>query len=182
MPVNGGKKGTMSKMLDGDKEKGQMKVLATLRSCKRCLLVETHDTVVFDEEGICNVCRNIEHKQEKVDWRAKERELEQVLDEYRSKHAYDCIIPFSGGKDSAFTVYILVTKYKLKPLVVSFDHGFMRPTVLANTERVIRKLGVDYLKFRANWKVVKHVMVEGLKRKGDFCWHCHTGIFSFPMQ
>jgi hypothetical protein len=25
-------------------------------------------------------------------------------------------------------------------------------------------------------------MVESLRRKGDFCWHCHTGIFSFPMQ
>jgi len=26
------------------------------------------------------------------------------------------------------------------------------------------------------------VMLESLKRKGDFCWHCHTGIFSYPMQ
>src|SRR2546425_8537128 len=120
MPVNGGKKGTMSKMLDGDQQKAPMKVLATLRSCKRCLLVETHDTVVFDEEGICNVCRNIEHKQEKVDWRAKERELEQVLDEYRSKHAYDCIIPLTGGKGSALTGYILVTQNKIKTLVGSF--------------------------------------------------------------
>ena len=23
---------------------------------------------------------------------------------------------------------------------------------------------------------------ESLKRKGDFCWHCHTGIFSYPMH
>jgi len=54
--------------------------------------------------------------------------------------------------------------------------------LLANTERTIRKLGVDFLKFRANWKVVKKLMLESLKRKGDFCWHCHTGIFAFPMQ
>ena len=73
-------------------------------------------------------------------------------------------------------------RYGLRPLVVCFDHGFMRPTVLANTERTIRTLGVDFLKFRANWKVVKKLMVESLRRKGDFCWHCHTGIFSFPMQ
>jgi hypothetical protein len=25
-------------------------------------------------------------------------------------------------------------------------------------------------------------MLETLARKGDFCWHCHTGISSFPMQ
>ena len=24
-------------------------------------------------------------------------------------------------------------------------------------------------------------MLESLRRSGDFCWHCHTGIFSYPM-
>lgn len=152
------------------------------RRCTRCLLLETHDTIVFDDEGVCNICRQIEHKQQKIDWVARERELRAVLDEYRGKHAYDCIVPFSGGKDSTFTLYAVVARYELKPLVVCFDHGFFRPNVLANTERTIRCLGVDFLKFRPNWKVVKKLMLESLRRKGDFCWHCHTGIFSFPMQ
>jgi N-acetyl sugar amidotransferase len=152
------------------------------RRCARCLLLETHDTVVFDDEGVCNVCRNNEHKRQHVDWAVREREFRAILDEYRGTHAYDCIVPFSGGKDSTFTLWALVRTYGLKPLVVCFDHGFMRPTVLANTERTIRTLGVDFLKFRASWKVVKKLMVESLRRKGDFCWHCHTGIFSFPMQ
>ena len=25
-------------------------------------------------------------------------------------------------------------------------------------------------------------MLESLKRKGDFCWHCHSGVFAYPMQ
>jgi N-acetyl sugar amidotransferase len=128
------------------------------------------------------VCRNIEHKQQAIDWAARDQEFRAVLDECRGHGSYDCIVPFSGGKDSTFTLYALVKTYGLKPLVVCFDHGFMRPTVLANAERTIRTLGVDFLKFRANWKVVKKLMLESLKRKGDFCWHCHTGIFSFPMQ
>jgi N-acetyl sugar amidotransferase len=152
------------------------------RRCARCLLLETHDTLVFDEEGVCNVCRNVEHKQQKIDWQAREQELRTLLDAYRGKYAYDCIVPFSGGKDSTFTLYALVKHYGLKPLVVCFDHGFMRPTVLANTERTVRQLGVGFLKFRADWAVVKKLMIESLRRKGDFCWHCHTGIFSFPMQ
>jgi N-acetyl sugar amidotransferase len=76
----------------------------------------------------------------------------------------------------------MVRRFGVKPLVVSFDHGFMRPTVEANTERTIKALGVDYLRFRPNWKVVQKLMLESLKRKGDFCWHCHTGIFAYPMQ
>jgi N-acetyl sugar amidotransferase len=162
--------------------KGKIKPVAAPRRCSRCLLLETHDTIVFDHEGVCNVCRNIEHKQQRVDWDAREEEFRRILARYRGRYLYDCIVPFSGGKDSTFTLWALVATYRLKPLVVCFDHGFMRPTVLANTERTIRTLGVDFLKFRANWKVVKKLMRESLRRKGDFCWHCHTGIFSFPMQ
>ena len=152
------------------------------RRCARCLLLETHDTIVFDEAGVCNVCRNIEVKRERIDWAAREREFAAIVEEYRGKHLYDCIVPFSGGKDSTFTLWALIERYHLKPLVVCFDHGFMRPGVLANTERAIRRLGVDFLKFRPNWHVVRKLMVESLRRKGDFCWHCHTGIFAFPMQ
>lgn len=153
-----------------------------IRQCARCLLPETHDTVTFDEQNVCSVCRAAEFKKDQVDWAARKRDLDRLIGEYRGKYAYDCIVPFSGGKDSTYTVWYLVKEYKIKPLVVRFDHGFLRPTVLANTERTIRRLGVDFLNFRANMKVVKRLMLEALIRKGDFCWHCHTGIFSFPMQ
>ena len=159
-----------------------LKVLNNLRRCARCLLPETHETIVFDGEGVCNVCRQIEFKQGKIDWEARERELVELIDGYRGRFSHDCIVPFSGGKDSTFTLYELVTKYKVRPLVVSFDHGFMRPTTLENNERTIKKLGVDFLKFRPNWKIVQKLMLESLERKGDFCWHCHTGIFSYPMH
>jgi N-acetyl sugar amidotransferase len=152
------------------------------RRCTRCLLLETHDTIVFDEQGVCNVCRNIEHKREHVDWAERARAFEALVDQYRGRGLYDCIVPFSGGKDSTYTLWALAVQHRLKPLVVCFDHGFMRPTVLANTERTVRTLGVDFLRFRANWTVVKKLMLESLRRKGDFCWHCHTGIFAFPMQ
>jgi N-acetyl sugar amidotransferase len=159
-----------------------LRVLNDLRRCVRCLLPETHETIVFDDEGVCNVCRQIEVKQRLVDWPARERELVALIEEYRGRYSHDCIVPFSGGKDSTFTLYELVTKYKVRPLVVSFDHGFLRPTTLENNERTIKQLGVDFLKFRPSWKVVQKLMRESLERKGDFCWHCHTGIFSYPMQ
>lgn len=149
--------------------------------CTRCILPETHETIVFDEEGVCNVCRGQEKKR-KIDWDAKGVEFKAILDEYRGRYDYDCIVPFSGGKDSTFTLWVLVKHYGLKPLVLTFDHGFMRPKVLENRERTFKKLGVDHLNFRPSWHVVQKLMKESLKRKGDFCWHCHTGIFAYPMQ
>ena len=157
-------------------------ILNNLRRCSRCTLPETHETILFDDEGVCNVCRQHEYRQSQIDWAARERDLVALIEQYRGKAAYDCIVPFSGGKDSTFTLYTLVTRYKVKPLVVTFDHGFLRPTTLANNERTIKKLGVDYLKFRPNWKIVQQLMLETLRRKGDFCWHCHTGVFSYPMH
>jgi hypothetical protein len=67
-------------------------------------------------------------------------------------------------------------------LVVQFNHGFMRRGLLENNERTFRKLGVDVISFTPNWHIVKRLMLEALIRKGDFCWHCHAGISSFPMH
>jgi len=152
-----------------------------LKRCVKCIMPETQQGIEFDKEGVCAVCRQHEVKV-KIDWEKKEKKLIKLIDQYRGKYAYDCLIPFSGGKDSTFTAYILVKKYGIKPLLVSLDHGFLRPRTLENRVKTVKKLGVDILTFRPNWKVVKKLMLESLKRKGDFCWHCHTGVFAYPMQ
>lgn len=153
-----------------------------LRRCSRCGIPETYETIEFDSQGVCNVCRQREFRQEKIDWPARKLQLDELIERYRGKYDYDCIVPFSGGKDSTFTLYFLMKEYNLKPLVVQFNHGFMRPNLLENNQRTFKQLGVDVISFTPNWRVVKRLMLEALIRKGDFCWHCHTGIFAYPMQ
>ena len=63
-----------------------------------------------------------------------------------------------------------------------FDHTFYRPKLIENREKVFKKLGVESIVFTPNWELVKRLMLESLVRKGDFCWHCHNGIFSYPMH
>lgn len=152
-----------------------------MHSCSRCVMPETAETLSFDHDGVCSVCRQVEFKQTAIDWAAKKPEFDRIVDHVRGKHDYDCIVPFSGGKDSTFTLWHLVMKEKLKPLVVRFDHGFLRPTLQDNALKTFRKLGVDVINFTPNWHVVRKLMFESLRRRGDFCWHCHTGIFSYPM-
>lgn len=143
---------------------------------------ESAETLSFDTTGVCSVCRQVEFKQTAIDWSARRQELDTLIDAARGKGEYDCIVPFSGGKDSTYTLWYLVREMKLKPLVVRFDHGFMRSTLIDNNHRTFRKLGVDVLNFTPNWQVVRKLMFEALKRRGDFCWHCHTGIFAYPMR
>ena len=156
-----------------------------LQRCIKCTLPITWETLNFDQNGVCNICRNWEAKTESVDWEERERILLKIFEGVKERNKdreYDCIVPFSGGKDSTYTLYAIVRKYGLKPLVVSFDHGFYRPKTIENRTRTFKKLGVDVINFTPNWKIVKKLMLESLIRKGDFCWHCHAGVFSYPMQ
>lgn len=155
---------------------------STLKSCNSCLLPETYETIEYDQKGVCNVCRQKEFKDSTIDWTTRKDDLGKLIEQYRGKYEYDCIVPFSGGKDSTYTLYYLVKEYGVKPLVVQFNHGFMREGLTKNNERTFKNLGVDVLSFTPNWKLVKRVMLESLIRKGDFCWHCHTGIFAYPMH
>ena len=153
-----------------------------MKKCTKCGLPETYETIEFNPHGVCNICEQREHRDTNIDWQDRKQMLDDVIEKYRGKHAYDCIVPFSGGKDSTYTLYYLIKEYKLKPLVIQFNHGFMRPNLLKNNERTFKKLGVDVMTFTPNFKLVKRLMLESLIRKGDFCWHCHTGIFSYPMH
>ncbi|NER37091.1 MAG: N-acetyl sugar amidotransferase [Oscillatoria sp. SIO1A7] len=155
--------------------------MTEMKICKSCVLPETHETIVFDDLGVCNICHQHERKQTAIDWESQKKQLDELIASYRGQYDYDCIVPFSGGKDSTWTLYYLVKEYGIKPLVVRFDHGFLRPNLIENTGRTLRKLGVDFHQFTPNWKVVRKLMLQSFLEKGDFCWHCHTGIFSYPM-
>lgn len=153
-----------------------------MKRCVNCGLPETYESIEFSDNGVCNLCIQKKHRDTIIDWNERKQELNTLIKSYRGKYDYDCLIPFSGGKDSTFTLYYLMKEFQLKPLVMQFNHGFMRENLKKNNERTFKKLGVDAISFTPNWKVVKRLMLESLIRKGDFCWHCHTGIFSYPMH
>ena len=156
--------------------------MKTLARCTRCGLPETYETIEFDQNGVCNICQSSAYKSKSINWAERQEVLDKLIAKYRGKSDYDCLVPFSGGKDSTFQLHYLVTRYKLKPLVVRFNHGFMRPVISANNQKTFKKLGVDVIDFTPNWKIVKRVMLESFKRKTDFCWHCHSGIYTFPLR
>lgn len=152
-----------------------------MKKCTRCLVPETVDTISFDDEGVCSVCRQIEVKDE-IDWDNRWAQLQDIISEYKGKGTYDCIVPYSGGKDSVFQLYYIVRELKLKPLVVRFNHWGYRPLVEENNTKAFKRLGVDVVEFMPSFHVVRELMLESFKRRGDFCWHCHTGIYAGVMH
>ena len=86
-----------------------------LLKCTSCRLPETYETIEFDDSGVCNICHGSQFKEQEIDWTARRAQLDELVEKHRGKHDYDCIVPFSGGKDSTFQLYFLVKEYGLKP-------------------------------------------------------------------
>ena len=74
----------------------------TTQRCSRCLYpLTTRPSITFDEEGICSGCRTDE-KKAVIDWAGRLEKLKELVEPYKGRGDYDCIIGVSGGKDSTF--------------------------------------------------------------------------------
>lgn len=152
-----------------------------IQYCKKCVMPSTKPNLLFDEEGVCNACRNYENRK-KVDWDKRKQELMEILDKYRSKDGsnYDCIIPVSGGKDSTFQVLTML-ELGMNPLCVTSTTCDLTEIGRNNIEN-IKNFGVDYIEFTANKKVRKALNRTGLIEVGDISWPEHVGIFTIPVR
>ena len=53
----------------------------------------------------------------KIDWENRQIDLDKLIEQYRDKHSYDCIVPFSGGKD--FCIHAMVLSKNKKTQSIS---------------------------------------------------------------
>jgi N-acetyl sugar amidotransferase len=111
-------------------------------------------TMNFDKDGVCDACRVAEEK-EKINWGMREEELIKLLDKHRrSDGSYDCLVPGSGGKDSAYQAHILKYKYNMNPITVTWPPILYTDYGLKNWRNWLDS-GFDNVSFYRNGKVMK---------------------------
>ena len=92
-----------------------------VKFCKKCVISNQRPRIVFDEHGVCNACNYAASKQGTIDWDLREKELIDLLAQYRRNDGrFDVIVPSSGGKDSVFVAHQLKYKYNMNPLTVTW--------------------------------------------------------------
>jgi N-acetyl sugar amidotransferase len=112
-------------------------------------------TMAFNEEGVCDACRANEEKNN-IDWDQREEELVKLLDKHRSKDgSYDCLVPGSGGKDSAYQAHVLKYKYGMNPLTYTWPPILYTEYGYNNWKNWIEIGGFDNVTFKPNGKVMK---------------------------
>lgn len=117
-----------------------------LKRCTRCILPETMPFIEFDEDGVCNYCHN--YKPRNIP-RPKE-ELFELVEPYRRKNGPDCIVPFSGGRDSSYAMHLIVNELKMTPIAYTYDWGMITDLGRRNISRMCAKLGVENIIFAAD--------------------------------
>ncbi len=152
-----------------------------IKYCRRCVMPDTKPHLSFDEDGICNACRNFESRKS-VNWDERKLELQSILEKYKSKDGsnWDCIIPVSGGKDSTFQV-IKMLELGMNPLCVTATTCHLTEIGRKNIEN-LQRLGVDYIEFTSNRVVRKKLNKIGLMEVGDISWPEHVSIFTTPIN
>ena len=55
-----------------------------MKFCNHCVMPNTRPGLNLNAEGICDACVSYENREE-IDWKARRKELEQILDRFRSK-------------------------------------------------------------------------------------------------
>jgi N-acetyl sugar amidotransferase len=112
-------------------------------------------TMNIDAKGICDACRHAEHKFS-IDWEKREKELIQLLDQYRSKDgSYDCLVPGSGGKDSIYQSHVLKYKYGMHPLTCTWPPIMYTDIGWQNYKNWCEIGGFDNICFKQNGQVMK---------------------------
>lgn len=115
---------------------------------------ERKETLGFGSDGICDACRFAERKDTTIDWAKREKELCNLCDRYRSHDGnYDCVVPGSGGKDSAYVSHILKYKYGMNPLTVTWSPHLYTDVGWRNMQNWIHRGGFDNILFTPNGRV-----------------------------
>ena len=151
--------------------------------CKKCLTPNSRPRVVFDDNGICNACSNSKKKLV-INWDERLNEFQALIEPIKKTNAhykYDCIVPWSGGKDSSTIAYKLKFEHGLNPLLVTYSPMIPNEIGHHNREELVR-LGFDHLFFRANQKVLRHLARRFFIERGNPKVAWDAGINAIPLQ
>ena len=110
-----------------------------LKRCTRCILPDTMPFISFDTEGVCNYCHNYKPRNKP---KPKE-ELFRLVESYRREHGEDCIVPFSGGRDSCYGLHLIMKELEMKPVTYTYDWGMVTDLGRRNISQMCGDLGVE---------------------------------------
>ena len=140
-----------------------------IKFCKKCVISNQRPSstiefkhqknskkkvISFNKKNICSACQYNQIKQN-IDWSEREEKLIKLCEKIKKKKKseYDCVVPGSGGKDSAYTAHILKYKYGLNPLTVTWAPHLYTEIGWQNFQNWSHLGGFDNILFTPNGRL-----------------------------
>lgn len=149
--------------------------------CSQCTISNQRPRITFDQDGVCSACSFAKTKRTRVDWEAREEELNELLDQHRNGPGeFDVVVPCSGGKDGGFVAHQLKYRYGMRVLAVTWAP--LRATDLGrkNLESFI-DAGFDHVLGRPDPRVTSRLTRESIRVMGDPFLPFIYGQTNFPV-
>lgn len=147
-------------------------IISELKRCTKCILPETFPYITFDEQGVCNYCNNYEkHK-----LRGSESLKAVAYKNRRNDGRPECLMPFSGGRDSSYALHYVVKELGLKPIAYSYDWGMITDLARRNQARMCGKLGVEHILVSADIRKKRSNI-----RKNVLAWLKRPSLGTVPL-
>lgn len=150
--------------------------------CERCGLPSNYPSIQYDSEGICNYCNSYDSFQVNAkDYFKEMDELKVLRDKAKQRRTgdYDCLMLFSGGKDSSYALAMLV---ELGFDVMSFtlDNGYISEDAKANINTIVGRLGVDHV--FGTTQEMNAIFRDSLNRYNNVCDGCFKTLYTLSTE
>lgn len=136
--------------------------------CTNCVMDTTDSKILFDENGICDHCKTFEFQispywyTDNIGYEKLEKLVYKIKKEGKGKD-FDCMMGMSGGIDSSYLLFKMVSDFGLRPLVFHVDAGWNSQIAVNNIERLVDGLGLDLYTEVINWEEMKDLQLAFFK-------------------
>ncbi|MBI9087693.1 MAG: N-acetyl sugar amidotransferase [Desulfobacterium sp.] len=118
-----------------------------IQICTRCIYDERVSGIRFDNDGVCNYCKQTETLKDQYGTGSPvgDGKFSTIIEQIKKagkRKKYDCAIGVSGGTDSSYLVY-LAKQWGLRPLAVHYDNTWNSAIATENIRKVLSQLDVD---------------------------------------
>jgi N-acetyl sugar amidotransferase len=141
--------------------------MAGYRQCVRCCIDTTVPGASFDGTGVCSFCHLHDRLERDFPIGSQGQQILEMIATRirRAGHGkrYDCVVGISGGRDSSYTLHMIVRELRLRPLAVHFNDGFGNPIAGENMRKITAQLGVDLRTISSDWRESKDLRIAALK-------------------
>ena len=122
------------------------KHVSQLRRCSRCILPETMPFISFDEQGVCSYCRAYQP----IELLGHDAFEKTLAPHRKSSGEPDCVVAFSGGRDSSYGLHYIKAVLGMNPLAYTYDWGMVTDLARRNISRMCGQLGVEHILISAD--------------------------------